>query len=109
MDCKNCNSPISENSKFCTNCGAKIITNRITVKGLLTDISQNIFGWDNKFFLTVKTMFARPQSLLREYITGTRKKYMNPFTFLALGAAISLFVFNFFSEEYLAFNIESNK
>lgn len=109
MNCKNCKTDIAENSRFCTDCGAKVITDRITVRRLLSDVSENIFGWDNKFFMTIRNMIVSPQSLLKEYITGTRKKYMNPFTFLALGSAISLFIFNFYSEEYLAINIESNK
>lgn len=100
MICKNCKNPISETSKFCNSCGAKVVTNRITVKNLLSDVSHNIFGWDNKFFFTIKSLVLKPGVLLREYFEGTRKKYVNPFTFLAIGMAVNLFVFNAFDEEF---------
>lgn len=109
MICKNCKNDIAETSGFCNACGAKVITNRITVKGLISDVVQNVFGWDNKFFFTVKTIVSKPGVLLREYFEGTRKKYVNPFTFLAIGMAISLFAFTAFDEEFLSVMGEFNK
>lgn len=102
MNCKNCKSQLAENSKFCQKCGAKIITERITVKSLTSDVTQNIFGWDNRFFFTIKYLILRPGVLLKEYFDGTRKKYVNPFTFLAIGMAINLFIFNAFDEEFFS-------
>jgi len=107
--CKNCKGILLENQAFCNTCGAKIIRERITVKNLVSDFTNNVFGWDNKFFVTVKTLVTKPQILFKEYINGTRKKYMNPFTFLALGTALALFIFNFFAEDYMALNVDSNK
>lgn len=109
MICKNCKSPISEGSKFCNGCGAKIITERLSVKNLWSDVAQNVFGWDNKFFFTIKTLVAKPGELLREYFDGTRKKYVNPFTFLAIGMAINLFAFTAFDEEFLSVMGDFNK
>jgi len=109
MICKNCTEPIKETSKFCYNCGAKVISNRITVKRLISDVSQNIFGWDNKFFITLKILVVKPGVLLREYFDGTRKKHVNPFTFLAIGMAINLFVINTFDEEFISVMGDFNK
>ncbi len=36
MNCKNCQDPLEENAQFCDNCGAKVITSRITFKFLIT-------------------------------------------------------------------------
>lgn len=109
MICKNCKNPISEASKFCNNCGAKVITDRITVKGMLSDVSQNIFGWDNKFFLTIRKLIIAPQEILGEYLNGTRKKYTNPITFFAIGMALSIFIFNTFDEAYMNMTLETAK
>lgn len=109
MICKNCKSPILKASKFCNNCGAKIITERLTVKNLWSDVTQNIFGWDNKFFFTIKSLIIKPGELLSEYFDGTRKKYVNPFTFLAIGMAINLFAFTAFDEEFLSVMGDFNK
>lgn len=109
MNCKNCKCVIKETSKFCNSCGAKVVTERISIKNLWTDVSQNIFGWDNKFFFTIKSLVLKPGILLREYFDGTRKKYVNPFTFLAIGMAINLFVFNAYDEEFLSVMSDFNK
>ncbi len=109
MTCTNCSLYMGYAKNYCGNCGAKVVTERITVKKLFSDFATNVFGWDNKFFFTIRMLIQKPQVLFKEYIGGTRKKYMNPFTMLALGAAVALFVFNFFAEDYLALNIESNR
>ena len=102
MICKNCKTNITEVSSFCNSCGAKVITERISVKNLLSDVTQNIFGWDNRFFYTIKILVSKPGILLREYFNGTRNKYVNPFTFLAIGTAVSLFAFSTFDEQFLS-------
>jgi len=109
MNCKNCKTNISETTKFCNSCGAKVVIDRITVKGMLSDVSQNIFGWDNKFFLTIRKLIIAPQEILGEYLNGTRKKYTNPITFFAIGMALSIFIFNTFDEEYLSMSMDAAK
>ena len=101
MHCKNCQDPLEENAQFCDNCGAKVIHSRITFKLLITQLFSDVFGLDSKFFLTLKKMLLAPNEVLNEYITGVRKRYVNPFAFLAVGAAISLLTFNFFSDEFI--------
>jgi len=109
MNCKNCTSDITETSKFCNSCGAKVITDRITVKKMLSNVSQDIFGWDNKFFLTIRKLIIAPQEILGEYLNGTRKKYTNPITFFAIGMAFSIFIFNTFDEAYMKMSLETSK
>ncbi|TVZ57128.1 uncharacterized protein DUF3667 [Lutibacter sp. Hel_I_33_5] len=100
MNCKNCQDPLEDNAQFCDNCGAKVIKSRITFKLLIIELFTNVFGVDSKFFLTLKKMITAPHIVINEYIIGVRKKYINPFAYLAVGAALSLLVFNFFSEDY---------
>lgn len=109
MNCKNCKYDITETSKFCNACGAKVITDRITVKRMMSDVSQDIFGWDNKFFLTIRKLIIAPQEILGEYLNGTRKKYTNPITFFAIGMALSIFIFNTFDEAYMNMTLETAK
>lgn len=102
MKCKNCYTELDQTDKFCSNCGAKVMTSKITTKLLFQDFLNNFLGWDNSFFKTVRFLILRPEVLLKEYISGVRKRYMNPFVFLALGTAISLFIFNSYSEVFMA-------
>ena len=76
---------------------------------MLSDISQNIFGWDNKFFLTIRKLIITPQEILGEYLNGIRKKYTNPITFFAIGMALSIFIFNTFDEAYIKMSLETTK
>ena len=54
-------------------------------------------------------MFTHPGLLLQEYIDGTRKKYMNPIGFLVIGLTLGIFIFNVFSEQYLAISDRANE
>jgi len=100
MICKNCQDPLEKNAQFCDNCGAKIITNRITFKFLVSEIFVAI-GIESLYFNTLKKMFLAPQEVLNEYVTGVRKRYINPFAYLAVGAALSLLVFNYFADDFI--------
>ncbi|MDH7445699.1 DUF3667 domain-containing protein [Aquimarina sp. 2201CG14-23] len=100
MDCKNCNSTLIENADFCYGCGAKVIRERITTKKLRKDFFNDVVGWDNKYFKTLRIFFMHPDVVVKNYIDGTRKKFIAPFTFLAIGVGLITFLFNSFSEEY---------
>lgn len=100
MDCKNCKSELNPKNNFCSECGTKIIRERITIKSLLFSVIVAL-GWDSNFFVTLRQLLYKPQIVLKEYINGTRKKYANPFTFFAISLAISLFVINQYSEQFI--------
>lgn len=99
MHCKNCHEKLEAEALFCDHCGAKVITNRITFRFLIGELLA-MLGFDSLFFRTFKTMFTRPHVLLKEYLMGVRKRYVNPFGYLALGAALTLLMFNLFADEY---------
>jgi len=101
MNCKNCKHVLLADSKFCKECGAKVVTHRMTISVLYKDVLKNIFVWDNKYFKTIAALISKPKILLQEYLSGTRGKYTSPFTFFAIGIAISLLVFNYFKADYI--------
>lgn len=100
MNCKNCNSELNQKDDFCKKCGAKVIKERITIKNLFSNLLVAL-GWDSNFFITLRFLLYKPQIVLKEYISGTRKKYANPFTFFAISLAISLFIFSQYSEQFI--------
>lgn len=101
-NCKNCQFEITTKHKFCANCGAKIVTSRITLKSLFSDFTDKFLGWDNRYFNTIKALLIFPKKSLEAYLNGTRKQLVNPVTFFALGMTISIICFNFFHNEYLS-------
>ena len=108
MNCKNCTTELENDAQFCNYCGAKVVKNRITFKELITLFIIDIFGVDSRFFRTIKEMAIHPDRVLNEYITGVRKKYVNPFAFLAVGAALSLLIYNYFADDYIKFQQSIN-
>lgn len=101
MNCKNCNHPLDNDAQFCDNCGGKVIAFRITFALLFREFFNNVFGLDTQFFRTLKEMAIRPHLVLEEYLSGVRKRYVNPFGLLTIGAALSLLTYNFFYEDYI--------
>ena len=63
-----------------------------------------VFGWDSKYFSTIKKLIVSPEVILQSYIEGTRKKYARPFLFLAINTAITVIFLNVFSSQYLELN-----
>lgn len=101
MNCKNCEQDIINTTNFCPDCGAKVVSERITTKKLWRNFATDFFGWDNKYLITLKKLVFKPEQILSEYINGTRKKYVAPFVFLAIGTAIAMLVFTEFSDKYI--------
>ena len=108
MNCKNCENSLEEKANFCNNCGAKVVTERITFKALFVEVFVNVFGFDSKFFLTLRMIARKPDVVISEVLGGVRKRYMNPFAFLAVAAAIALLVFNYFEDDFKKINSEIN-
>ena len=112
MPCKNCLSPIESSNRFCHHCGAKIIRYRLSVKQILIDFFERYLNWDNSLFKTIKTMAIAPNVILDEYVSGVRKKYMNPLSFFIISASLYLIIINVFETQFydmLAENMESQR
>jgi predicted amidophosphoribosyltransferase len=67
MNCKNCQNSIETASKFCSNCGAQVVTKKITIKNILYDFSERYLSFDNKFLATFKTLFTHPEWVINGY------------------------------------------
>jgi len=103
MNCKNCNAQLHPNSDYCHVCGAKVIRNRLTLKNLFEHLSETFFNYDNKLFRTIIDLFRKPEEVIGGYISGVRKRYVNPISFFGLALTLSgllLFLINKFYLEY---------
>ena len=75
--CKNCNTDIKVEDKFCPNCGQKNIE-RLRVKVLLGELANAFLAWDSKLINSLKPLLLKPGTLSRNYIQGKRKSYVAP-------------------------------
>ncbi|WP_299439434.1 DUF3667 domain-containing protein [uncultured Aquimarina sp.] len=106
MNCRNCKYAFSEIADYCQGCGAKVVTERLTVKRIFLEFLNKVFGWDNTYLRTFRTMVVTPDIVAKDYINGVRKKFMPPFTFLLIGLTIATLVFNSFSDKYTEFSTD---
>lgn len=94
MECKNCKTELAAEYNYCMQCGALVVNERITVKRLVSSLTE-AWGWDNRFWITLRDLTIRPHVVFEQYLGGTRKHYTNPFTFFAIGAALTVLLINF--------------
>lgn len=87
--CKNCSSQIYANKRFCADCGAKWIDNRITIKQVAADFSDNYIGFDTKFIRTFIDLFRKPEAVIKGYINGRRVNYMDAVRYLLLAIFVT--------------------
>ncbi|SMO76157.1 DUF3667 domain-containing protein [Gracilimonas mengyeensis] len=80
MKCKNCGTPGEGN--YCSNCGQRTDTGKLSLPVVLQDLSSNIFQVERGFFYTVKSLFVRPGNMIHEYLEGKRKPYFRPFSYI---------------------------
>lgn len=91
MHCKNCEYKLESSTKFCSNCGAKVIGKRLTLRNLSHEFSERFLNYDNTLFKAVRHMFTQPEVVIDSFINGTRKKYLNVFNYFALAITITGF------------------
>jgi len=107
MDCKNCENTLLEKSDYCNFCGARVIRNRLTVKNLFQHFAEEFLNYDNRFLKTIRHLFTKPSEVIENYVTGTRKKYLNPMSFFAITltlSGISVLVLQKFYSNAIDFN-----
>ncbi len=111
MYCKNCEEYLRYDDDFCGGCGAKIVKNRLTVKGVFAEVREEYLVADNKLFLTFWHLLTKPELVIQGYIDGRRKRYLNVVAYVALSITIlGIYLFilgNFFPDD--PFTNEFNK
>ena len=108
MNCKNCNFSLRTDYSFCPDCGAKVIHERITFKGLVHDFVERYFNVDNTFIRTITHMLIKPEVVILGYLNGIRRKYLNPASLLAIALTLSgltLFVMKSYAWDLIDFEI----
>lgn len=101
--CKNCHTSLLLDQRYCPNCGAKRIYNRLNTRNLLEDFSERFLNVENAFLRTFFALFIKPEDVINGYVNGLRKRYMSAFSYFAVAltlGSIYLFLFrNWFIEE----------
>ncbi|HYC39023.1 MAG TPA: DUF3667 domain-containing protein [Chitinophagaceae bacterium] len=93
-NCLNCGNLIQVNELFCPGCGQSARTSRITNRQLVRDFLTTLVKVDRGILRLIIGLAVSPGITAAEYVAGKRKKYFNPFGFLAICIAFMLFLSN---------------
>ena len=91
MQCKNCDQTIQDDHSYCLHCGQRSDVTRLNFKQLIKDIWIAFSNTDEGFLLLIKELVYKPGKVARAYVSGRRKHYFNPFSYLAIMVAIAFF------------------
>lgn len=105
--CKNCSNDLVGN--FCSNCGQKAGTFRITFRELFHHIPHAVFHIDHGFFYTAKELAFRPGHTIRDYLEGKRKYHFSPFLMLLLLGGFCSYLYGMFHFETVLASISLDK
>lgn len=87
--CLNCGAQTA--GKYCSNCGQKTHTHRITLKHFLAhDVIHGFWHLDRGILFTIKEAIVRPGQAGLDYIAGKRIRYYNVFYLSLLLIALHL-------------------
>lgn len=90
QNCLNCEKELSD--KFCSGCGQKADTHRITFRNFIFhDLMHGTFHIDRGILFTSKEAILRPGKASLDYIYGKRKRYYNVFYLILLVIGVMLF------------------
>ncbi len=96
-NCLNCDKKIVD--KFCSGCGQKTDTHRITFKNFIFhDVVHGTFHFDKGMLFTAKQALIRPGKAALDYIAGKRKPYYNVFYLILITIGLILFLRHFIDE-----------
>lgn len=91
VECLNCGHPLDLSDRFCAYCGQINTTKRLSLRDFFNEFALSVFTYDSRFRFTVKDLLFKPGTITRNYVSGKRLKYANPFRFF-LSASIFYFI-----------------
>jgi len=77
--CLNCNDPLEGEENFCPSCGQRNNVNRLSFKLFVEEFFGDVFSYDSRLWGTVFPLILKPGKVAYEFVTGRRKKFVNPF------------------------------
>jgi uncharacterized protein DUF3667 len=96
-NCLNCEKELTDN--FCSRCGQKADTHRITLKNFIFhDVLHGTLHIEKGILFTAKQALLCPGKAALNYISGRRKRYYNVFYLILITFGLILFLRHFYEE-----------
>jgi hypothetical protein len=84
MPCLNCQAIFGPDHKFCSACGQKTATTRLTMRENAHDITHAVTHAEHSIFALIRALLTRPGHVAREFVEGKRKRHFGPWAFLVI-------------------------
>ena len=94
-ECLNCGQPLQMTDKYCPNCSQANSTKKLTLKDFFDEFFSSLISYDSKLLRTLSVMLIRPGRITRDYISGKRASFTNPFRFLLSLSIIYFLMVNY--------------
>ncbi|MEM6328408.1 MAG: DUF3667 domain-containing protein [Bacteroidota bacterium] len=95
--CPNCETP--RLGDYCHACGQYHLDDRLTVRLLLREFARRFLKLEQGIVYTAWRSMVAPGHLAKEYVSGKRRRYVNPLSYLLIGAAIGVLLMPFYASE----------
>ncbi|MGH2665172.1 DUF3667 domain-containing protein [Flavobacterium sp.] len=93
--CLNCDAIAS--NVFCSHCGQKTDTHRITLKHFVFhDILHGVWHFEKGILFTIKEALVRPGNAALDYIAGKRIRYYNVFYLALILLGLNIFLTHYY-------------
>ncbi len=79
LECLNCAQPLMGNENFCSYCGQKNTTKKLSFGVFLNNLFEGLFSYDSRFWRTFIPLLLKPGKVSKEFVEGKRAKFVNPF------------------------------
>ena len=86
--CLNCGA--ERLGDYCHGCGQHHRNDRLTLRSVWRDFAERFLKWERGLPATVRLAVLDPGRLARDYVSGRRRRYVNPVSFLLLGSALAV-------------------
>ena len=103
--CLNCELPLEKSDHFCPNCGQKNSTRKLNTSDFFNEFLSGLFSYDSRFQRTLRVLLFKPGKISKDYISGKRTRYVNPFRFY-LSASIIFFLIAGISDSFEGINLQ---
>jgi hypothetical protein len=87
--CANCNAAIIRGQHYCSICGQKTPTPRLTLREIGMEFVHALAHVDRSALSLIWQLLIRPGVVARDYVAGKRKRYFGPFAFLVVTVAFT--------------------
>lgn len=91
LECLNCSQPLRGDENFCSYCGQKNSTKKLSFSVFINNVFNGFFSYDSRFWTTFIPLLTKPGKVSKDYVQGKRARFVNPFQ-LYLNVSIIFFL-----------------